>query len=221
MIISTHETTKTAHSTRLGQAGINILDLGRVVRLGAIPSTMTDALDASTAGGQFQYLYTIRHLRNYLSPARGWHHKDPTGLERTIHESGQIAVLVSSGDSYTGDGTKTPRTRNDKGSAMKRKVLDLNRANYFEGFSPEQIEIGANRCSTYILLYFTDKKKSEIRFELSYPLELDRQDRICSWDYRWIGTPIPLTPNDAPAERRIVLGTHESVKADVQIRRIE
>ena len=83
-----------------------------------------------------------------------------------------------------------PTTRNHKGETTKQ-YLSHNQLNLFADLDvPRETN---DLCSqTWLLLYYSDTNKNELRSELSLPTETDVHGKVCGWKIRILLTPIPL-----------------------------
>lgn len=145
--------------------------------------------DALAAPGEFAYLEGVRSVRNLLCP-RGWENKSDNNLELTESPEKGISIVVSSGNKYTGNERIFPSTKNKKGRQTKRKVcLNVEQLS-LPGFEKEKKKKSA--VKTWIYLYYIDK--SEMRMELSLPIQLDKNSKITGWEKRIILQPIFFDP---------------------------
>ena len=74
------------------------------------------ALDPPIMEGLTRWGRTNRFLREELIPA-GWRFDNPRNLPRTIHPSGEFAIVATTGDELTGLADLLPATKYAKGFA--------------------------------------------------------------------------------------------------------
>lgn len=153
--------------------------------------------DALAAPGEFAYLEGVRSFRNLLCP-RGWKKESDNNLELTVSPEKGISIVVSSGNKYTGNGKIFPSTKNKKGRQTEKIVYSNIEQLSIPGFKKREKEVAY--CSTWIYLYYIDNKKSEMRMELSLPIQLDKNSKITIWEKRIILQPIlfdqaPVVPS--------------------------
>jgi hypothetical protein len=136
---------------------------------------------------------TSRFLREELIPA-GWSYDNPRNLARTIHPSGDFAIVVATGDELTGLADLLPTTKYAKGEATSRAVqvneqltLDFGDFDLGAGGSPAR-DVG--ELLTWIMLFHVDD--DGFRLELSLP-DAIVDGRITSWAERII---LPGFPRD-------------------------
>lgn len=143
-------------------------------------------LDPPILEGLLRWGRTTRFLREALIPA-GWSFDNHRNFARTIHPSGEFAVVVSTGDELTGSTAGDPGTRHSKGLATALAVhangqlgfdLDLG---VLAALVPSDPPTSWGRMTTWFLLYCVDEQG--FRAEVSLP---DRfaDGRITGWDER-------------------------------------
>ncbi|WP_163568130.1 hypothetical protein [Fodinicola feengrottensis] len=71
--------------------------------------------------GLIRWARTARYLREELVPA-GWHFDNPQNLPRTIHPSGDFAIVAITGDELTGGLDVLPTTKHPRGPATALAV---------------------------------------------------------------------------------------------------
>ena len=82
---------------------------------------MCTALDPPIMEGLTRWGRTNRFLREELIPA-GWGFDNPRNLPRTIHPSGEFAIVATTGDELTGLAELLPATKYAKGYATAQAV---------------------------------------------------------------------------------------------------
>lgn len=125
----------------------------------------------------------VAALRDQLRPLE-WVREDVGSFALTIHEERKLAITVASGDEGTGNPLAHPTNRSRKG----RNTVDAIEANrqleLFEQLPPESVEEEGSQ--TWVLMHYTDHARSEIRVELSRPLNIGKDGKITAWAERII-----------------------------------
>ncbi len=178
---------------RLAELGLTAEMVERVVRRADAEASMCTRLDPPIMEGLARWGRTNRYLREELIPA-GWWFDNPRNLPRTIHPSGEFAIVATTGDELTGLVELLPRTKYPKGYATVQAVevngqltldfgdIDLGRGN------DRADDVGD--LLTWLLLFHADE--DGFRVELSLP-DAIVDGRITSWAERII---LPLFPRD-------------------------
>jgi hypothetical protein len=152
----------------------------------------------------------IEVLREETIPL-GWTPDEPNNQPRAVSPDGTVAITVSSGDANTGNPNKEPQTRNDKG-AQTSKCAHYN-SQQGELF-PSQLNVVslsrsaevAHGVELWILLFFIDLEKREVRYELSRPTSMSEKSKVNGWSHRLIMPPVAFDESsarhspDSPAE---------------------
>jgi len=129
-------------------------------------------------------------LREHLV-AIGWDRNNEKGLPTVVNPTSSIAICVSSGDDNTGDVTKIPSTKYQKGPCTAYFVASNAQTELFpELRAPVRPSHDGSAISTWALLFYTDIR--EIRSELSLPVFMDGSGQISGWKERIILPAIPL-----------------------------
>jgi hypothetical protein len=171
--------------TRLAELGLTVEIIERVVRRADAEASMCTALDPPIIEGLTRWARTTRFLREELIP-RGWRFDNP----RTIHPSGEFAIVASTGDELTGLLDALPATKYLKGEATVRAVeINEQLALDFGDFDPSEGD-DAGEILTWLLMYHASE--DEFRAELSLP-DAIVDGRITSWAERII---LPGFPRD-------------------------
>ncbi len=130
-------------------------------------------------------------IRSVLIP-KGWHPEDPQNQPRIVSKKLSVAITVSSGSSFTGVETKTPQTRNDKGSQTSSSVrFNAKQTELFPAHGqviPLRPQQGGQ--SLWIFLYYIDRDNKELRYELSQPTAMSEDDKISEWAVRYVFPPL-------------------------------
>ena len=156
-------------------------DIGRKA-LAAYNQTTTH--DATTAPGSYAYFAAVRALRDILCP-EGWQEIVHKNVEMVANPDNGVSIMVSSGNKDTGKENGKPKTKNQKGNQTKKFVSFNNLQRYLPTMEQEITNISLSNI--WILLFHVDTKKSELRIELSLPIEMDIDDlRVSKWYQRII-----------------------------------
>lgn len=176
-------------SGRLAELGLTIELIERVVRRADAEASICTALDPPIMEGLTRWGRMNRFLREELIPA-GWRFDNPRNLPRTIHPSGEFAIVATTGDELTGLAGLLPATKYLKGDATVQAIavneqftLDLG------DFAPGPIG-GSRDMLTWFMMFHADEEG--FRVELSLPNAIT-DGRITSWAERII---LPVFPRD-------------------------
>jgi hypothetical protein len=178
---------------RLAELGLSVEIVERVVRRADAEASMCTALDPPIMEGLNRWGRTNRFLREELLPA-GWRYDNPRLLPRTIHPSGEFAIVATTGDELTGLVDAQPTTKYPKGFATIQAVavneqLTLDFGDLGPGPDDSQT-VGEADLLTWFLLFHVDD--DGFRVELSLP-DGTFDGRITSWAERII---LPVFPRD-------------------------
>src|SRR5215475_6325034 len=106
---------------RLGEFGLSVELVERVVRRSDADASMCTYLDPPIMEGLTRWARTNRYLREELITA-GWQFDNPRNLPRTIHPSREFAIVATTGDDLTGLAELLPATKYAKGGATTAAV---------------------------------------------------------------------------------------------------
>lgn len=132
-------------------------------------------------------------LRESLS-RDGWKRSDEGNLPFTVNADSTLAILVSTGDQNTGNRDASPCTKCSKGP----RTVDAVESNQLSllpvALTPEEIKAIQNAESrvTWMLLFYLDLTKRELRSELSSPIDMNREGQVADWAERIILTTMPF-----------------------------
>ena len=180
-------------SGRLAELGLTIELIERVVRRADAEASMCTALDPPMMEGLTRWGRMNRFLREELIPA-GWRFDNPRNLPRTIHPSGEFAIVATTGDELTGLAGLLPATKYLKGDATVQAIvineqLTLDFGDFAPG--PDDIPVGGSgEMLTWFMMFHTEEEA--FRVELSLPNAIT-DGRITSWAERII---LPVFPRD-------------------------
>ena len=170
---------------RLGELGLDVSMIERVVRRADAEASTCTALDPPILEGMTRWGRTSRFLREELIPL-GWSYDNPRNLARTIHPGGDFAIVAATGDELTGLASGMPTTKYRKGDATVRAV-ETNEQLAFD-FGELWSDGGVDGVLTWFLLFYADEH--EFRAELSLPNRI-ADGLITSWAERIILPPFP------------------------------
>jgi hypothetical protein len=150
-------------------------------------------LDPPILQGLLRWGRATRALREQLVPL-GWSYDNPNNLARTIHPSGDFAVVVATGDDGTGLRGSGAGPRHARGYATEQ-AIHANGQLAFEFEALMQLAsagraAGLGHLQTWLLLYHPEPEF--FRAELSLPRGFER-GRITKWTERIL---LPLLPRD-------------------------
>jgi hypothetical protein len=179
---------------RLADLGLDADVIERVVRQADAEASMCTELDPPIIEGLTRWAKVSRFLREELVP-QGWSYDNPRNLARTIHPSGEFAIVAATGDELTGLAGVLPGTRHRKGEATAQAVaangqlaFDFGDLGQFRVFGDLGAAAEAGTLLTWVLLFYSDEH--EFRVELSLPDGIE-DGRITSWAERIILPPFP------------------------------
>ena len=180
-------------SGRLAELGLTIELIELVVRRADAEASMCTALDPPIMEGLTRWGRMNRFLREELIPA-GWRFDNPRNLPRTIHPSGEFAIVATTGDELTGLAGLLPATKYLKGDATVQAIAVNEQLTLdFGDFPPGPDDIpagGSGEMLTWFMMFHTDEEA--FRVELSLPNAIT-DGRITSWAERII---LPVFPRD-------------------------
>jgi hypothetical protein len=203
---------------RLSQLGLSMGILERVARRADAEASGCTALDPPIMEGLTRWARTNRFLREELIPA-GWTYDNPRNLPRTIHPSGDFAIVAATGDELTGLTDLLPATKYPRGDATSRAVqvneqltLDFGEFDLGGGGGPARdVPTG---LLTWLMLFHVDE--DGFRLELSLP-DAIIDGRITSWAERII---LPQFPRDDDRLAALLpLGDDHSAEIVVEVGR--
>lgn len=184
--ITTFEADTKENNNALSDLGLRYEWLSEICQRALAAFNQATPNDAANAAGSYAYLAAVRAKRDILCP-EGWEKKPYGNLEITRNPRDNTGIIVSSGDRYTGIKDKIPSTKNNKGSQTQMLVCQ----NHVQLKFWDEPKIDENKENelgpTWILLYHIDKTNSELRMELSLPIEMNTDElKVTGWDKRII-----------------------------------
>ncbi len=182
---------------RLADLDLSVHTISVALRKADAATRTVSALDPPIMEGLNRWGLTTRHLREELVEA-GWSYDNPRNLARTIHPSGDFAVVVTTGDESTGLPYRTPGPKHPKGYATELAVLGNGQLELELGPLPPTVRQGraihASPPRTWFLLFYAEL--DSFRAEVSLP-ESFADGRITKWSDRILLPPIPRAPRPA------------------------
>jgi hypothetical protein len=180
--------------TKLTALGLPSEVLINAIAQGQASRNNATANHPANAGGTMAFFEVVRALRDNLLPL-GWKKENIRNLSMTVNPETKIAVVVSGGSKDTGLKDGYPTTRNPKGEQTKSYLVGNQRDlfldfDYVDDFSNSQPIDGIGQ--TWLLLYYCDLGRKEVRAELSLPTSFDSFCRVGAWKERILLDPIPL-----------------------------
>lgn len=177
--------------------------------------------DPPNAAGSMAWFGTVRSLREFLISLGCWDRRTIRNSSLTSNTENFISIVVYSGDKNVGREGKeiTPKTRNKLGkqaeSYIRKNIDDFDMVKNFGDFKGQCIETA--QCQTWVLMYYHDIEKAEIRSEISLPISMNIYGRINDWENRIILDPIPL--DNAPITQNKSIDINNLPDIDIPIER--
>lgn len=186
---------------RLPELGLSVEVVAATLAAADRESEHCSQLDPPILEGLLRWGRATRALREQLVP-RGWTYDNPNNLARTIHPSGEFALVLATGDEGTGRPSSGVGPRHARGYATEQAV-HANGQLTFEFTGLMQLATagraaGLGHLKTWFLLYHPSPE--HYRAEVSLPQSFDR-GRITTWTERILLPDLPRTARPAPAER--------------------
>ncbi|HWI95603.1 MAG TPA: hypothetical protein VNS60_06005 [Solirubrobacterales bacterium] len=153
--------------------------------------------DVNAAEGNAAYSKLIRFLREKLIPD-GWSRGSQPGLESVINPDRTFQIVTSSANWATGYDDQMPATKYPKGKRTAETMQDHGQL----ALDVVHLTQEAKReLKTLFWIYYLDRKKEEIRHELSIPTHMtispkSKKGRIDEFGSRIILNAIPLESAD-------------------------
>ena len=177
-------------SARLAELGLSIEPLLEAVLAGAAARNGTTNHHPATYPGMAAYAEATRVLRDQLVP-NGWKAYRGDGLEGVLAPTGDVVIVVVSGNEWTGDASSVPKTKYPRGTASLTAIAS-NQLWLFQ--PPPQMKV---RPKTWFLL--TRQERDRVRCELSLPAEVNDDDFVIAWHERICLPSADLGPIASPA----------------------
>ncbi len=124
-----------------------------------------------------------RAVRDWLVPL-GWKRSKVLNQPSTVNRDGTVSIVVAGGNAATGVIGEDLATRSAKGPATSQAISNNLQGSLADlDSSVPRLEIEAPRL-TWMLLYFMDAEREQIRVELSMPSLMDANGYVCQWSER-------------------------------------
>jgi hypothetical protein len=107
---------------RLAELDLSVDTILLALQRADIVTRSGSPLDPPIMEGLTRWGLTTRYLREALIGA-GWSYDNPRNLARTIHPTGEFAIVVTTGDDCTGLPHQNPGPKHPKGYATELAVL--------------------------------------------------------------------------------------------------
>jgi hypothetical protein len=187
--------------SRLPELGLTVDVVSAALTAADRESDTCSELDPPILEGLLRWGRATRALREQLVPL-GWTYDNPNNLARTIHPSGDFAVVIATGDEGTGLSGSGAGPRHARGYATEQ-AIHANGQLAFEFGTLVQLAVdgraaGVGHLQTWFLLYHATPEF--FRAELSLPHGFER-GRITAWTERILLPPIPRRPTEDTAGR--------------------
>lgn len=130
-------------------------------------------------------------LRKQLDK-EGWKHHDIANAPRSVSPDGTMAIAAVGGDSQTAHADGNPRNARTKGPRFANEVENNAVKSGAPRYTQCRLDLGAGdedtafaNLQTWVLLYFWDRTRNELRLELSLPIGCDK-GFVTQWETRFI-----------------------------------
>jgi hypothetical protein len=152
---------------------------------------------AKSAAGYYAYNGMLTSLSSQMCTDNSWTRENPMSMPLLVNRARRTVLTVSSGDRYTGlIGTgKKPHSKNPKGE-LTGELTRLNEtfddsAALFSVEKPPIHRLLAElvEFTFWVALVHFDKKKTEVRCEISQPKFINARGRLADYHFR-----IPIPP---------------------------
>lgn len=184
---------------RLRNMDLTVDKVHRALLRADAEARQSNDLEPPNLGGINRWGKGVRFLREELLPD-GWGFDNSRLFCRTVHPSGEFAIVVSSGDDFVGEFIPgcSPTTKYNKGQTVVRAVVNNEQLAWDFGTDGErEATPGDAAILTWFLLFrVTD---DQIYAELSLPSAIDG-GAISDWAERIILPPIDLENADRTVE---------------------
>jgi hypothetical protein len=170
--------------------------MAEVCRRGLAQYLTATPYHPSNAAGLLLYLELVQSLRQELVPV-GWE-TDDVSLALTLNEELGIAIAVRSGDVHTGEPKRIPSFKYPESTTMHNAIgSNARQLGLFDGIpsleafaAPKRVDF--DRFQTWWLLHHVDVGRSEMRAELSLPINIGANGEANEWKLRIILDSIPF-----------------------------
>lgn len=196
-------TTVMSGCERLAELDLSVDVIARALRRADAETATCSDLDPPIMEGLLRWGRTTRYLREELI-GQGWSFDNPRNLARTIHPSGDFAIVVATGDERTSHAEDKAGPKHAKGFATEQAIHANGQLSFEFGslvhISPAGQAAGLGALRTWLLLYYAADDGFQV--ELSLPEGIDA-GRITHWTERILLPALPRAgrPAGAPGPR--------------------
>lgn len=157
--------------------------------------------DPATSAGYNQWGRTVRGLRDQLV-GNGWRRSESRGISSTVSPDKSFAIIVATGDEFTGlDEKVLPDTKRARGAAGRHLIktnqqltLLFDEGPQNDASEADDEEVDEEKRKTWLLLTSLNAERTELRAELSLPADVTDEGLVCGWAKRILLEPIQLDP---------------------------
>lgn len=168
-------------------------DLVEAVLRGYDSRGLGNDLHPSNYKGTLFHANTIEALRGLVLTKEGWHIDEPKNLAITFNSESDICIIVGTGNKYTGDEWRKPKTRSKKGAFFEAAVMqnagEVPMRDLFESdeeYEARLLSLEAKQqalaCENIYYLLIHDNDGEPVA-ELSKPTQLD-DGWVSEWSER-------------------------------------
>lgn len=181
---------------RLRELGLEPADLEFALDAGEIAARQADRAHPVMASGTYRWIETVAGFRRRLEE-KGWELTDPRNSPRATNPETGVAVVPMSGTWQTGlVGVGDPQTARAKGEATARAVqINVQLAFDFEVDLADGAAEHDAAILTWVLLYYRDEQRNELRAELSLPVLRSERGTVTTWRERILLEPRTFGPD--------------------------
>lgn len=187
-------------TNRLDQLGLSVEKVHRALLRADAEARQSNDLDPPNLGGFNRWGKGVRFLREELLPD-GWTYDNSRLFCRTIHPSGDFAIVVSSGDCFAGEFLSgvSPSTKYGKGETVVRAIATNEQLMLDFEIADAHPTVDSGAMITWFLLF---RATSDAIFaEVSLPSAIS-EGTISDWNERIIIPPIDRETLDFASEDR-------------------
>lgn len=189
---------KNEAESNIAKLGISLKSLERAIEEGFRAFSREGEDSPRTAGGYNAWSYILKQLRFELRTLKWGDNHYCNGMDEIRSLSRDISIVVNTGDKNTGLASEIPRPKNQRGTVLQARIETNN--DLFERNDISVVE-PIDPYQTWILLFYIDKEKKEVRYELSLPI-LYEKNTIVGWATRNICEPFNIS-----SEPKVMLRT--------------
>ena len=197
----------------IAKLGISLRCLERAIEEGFRAFSREGEDSPRTAGGYNAWSYILKQLRFDLRTSKWGDNHHSNGVDEIRSLSREVSIVVSTGDKNTGILSETPRPKNQKGTALQARIETNNLL--FERndvTTPEPVD----PYQTWMLLFYIDEEKKEVRYELSLP-NIHERKIIVGWSKRIICEPFDISSEPKVKRKLDIDQSSETEEIDFEI----